>query len=117
MAGLDYLAVAGSFVNVYPEKRDWSDYSVAPHVAYHRAVLATAVAPVVVRVDARNVPASAVLHIATFVELARVVRNEFKGAVGNIFIANAPAVVIALYKLLRTGGMVGTDTVGKITFT
>jgi hypothetical protein len=74
------------------------------------------VAPVVVRVDARNVPARSALHIATFFELARVVRNEFKEVVGDIFITNAPTVVFALYKLLQTSGMVGTDTVSKITF-
>ena len=116
MPTYSYLACAGSFMNVYPEKRDWNDYSVAPHVAYHRAVLSAAIAPLVVRVDASSVPASAVLHLATFVELARVVRAEFKGLVGEIYITNAPAVVRALYALLQTSGAIGAQTVGKITF-
>jgi hypothetical protein len=115
MPGYTYLECTGGVLHVYPENRDWADYTVEPHIAYHRAVLSTATAPLVVRVDASSVPTSAVLHAATFLELARVVRAEFKGLVGEICITNTSAVVRALYTLLKTSGAIGTDTIGKIT--
>jgi hypothetical protein len=116
MPEYNYLELTNSTLLVRPERRDWNDYSVDPHVLYHRAILSAAAAPLVVQADATHVPFSVLFHMATFVAIAKVVRVEFKGIVDEIIITNAPSFVHGLYRTLCAAGLVGTDTIGKITF-
>jgi hypothetical protein len=116
MPEYNYLSLTENTLVVRPECRDWNDYSVDPHVQYHRAMLSTATAPLVVQADATHVPISVVLHLATFVAIAKVVRVEFKGIVDEIIIANASPFVHGVYRTLCAAGLVGTDTINKISF-
>ena len=112
-----YLKLTNSStLEVRAECRDWTDYNVEPHVAYHRAMLSAAVAPLTVHADATHVPVSAVMHMATFIAVAKVVRAEFKDLVGEIKIANASPIVRGMYRTLCFSGLVGSETIGKITF-
>jgi len=113
---MDYMQVSEGRVVVLPERRNWTDFQTEAHVNYHRAVLSLAGSSVLVTVNARLVPCAALLHVNTFCEIARVVRNEFKNTIDRIVITDASYTTMVLYRLMCTMGAIGTSTSAKISF-
>lgn len=111
-----YLAVAGAHVHVDCGARDWGDYDVDSHIAYHRLVLSQAPRLFSVYVDATDIPYAASTHALFFRALCSMARKDFKDRVVSVTVRNAPAFVKALYRAFVCIGLVPGATARKVTF-
>ena len=116
MQTYDYLSVEGSVVRVDVQKRDWSDHDADAHLAYHVQFFRGIPRRFTVVVDARHLPYTLAAHIFFFRKLCIFAREQMKDRLIACTIHNAPMALKLMYRILLTGGFVGTSTEKKVIF-
>lgn len=116
MPRFNYLSLSGALVVVDCRARDWGDYDVESHIAYHRLVLGQAPHKFSVSVDATDLPYAAGTHALFFRALCAMARTDMKNRLVAATVRNAPAFLKTLYRAFVCVGLVSPTTARKVTF-